>query len=190
MGRWSNGMTPPRRGGDWGFENFRESPSVHKNNKNVISMFYATLCEIIKDGKILLKKANRGVSKGKWNGLGGKIEVGESVLENLIREVREEAGIEIDNPIYHGKIKFFQGNRDKLFGIVYIFSANSFKGKIRESDEGELRWFSLNKIPFYEMWQDDSIWLPLVIEGKRFSADFLFDENMKSILDYKIELLE
>ncbi|MEM7816309.1 MAG: 8-oxo-dGTP diphosphatase [Candidatus Aenigmatarchaeota archaeon] len=152
-------------------------------------MFYATLCEIIKDGKILLKKASRGVSKGKWNGLGGKIEDNESVIENLIREVKEEAGIIIKNPRYHGKIKFFQGSEDKFFGIVYIFSANYFEGEIRESEEGELRWFSLDEIPFHEMWQDDAIWLPLVLEGKKFLAEFLFDEEMKRILDYRIKLL-
>lgn len=153
-------------------------------------MFYATLCEIIKDGKILLKKANRGVSKGKWNGLGGKIENNEDILENLFREVREEAGIIIKNPKYHGKLIFFQGSKENVFGIVYLFSANDFVGEIKESDEGELRWFSLNEIPFNEMWEDDKIWLPLLLEGKNFSAEFLFDEEMKSIIDYKIKLLE
>ena len=156
----------------------------------VFKMFRATLCEIIKDNKILLKKASRGVSKGKWNGLGGKIEKNETVLEILIREVKEEAGITIKNPFYHGKITFFQGNRNKIFGIVYVFSAKDFEGEIRESEEGELRWFSLDNIPFNEMWKDDYIWLPLVLERKRFEAEFLFDSYMENIIEYRIKELE
>jgi len=151
-------------------------------------MFRATLCEIIKGNKILLKKANRGVSKGKWNGLGGKIEDGENILENVLREVREEAGIKLKELKNHGKIIFFQGSRDNIFGIVYLFSSKDYEGEIRESEEGELKWFYLNEIPFDEMWEDDKIWLPLLLNDKKFDAEFLFDDKMEKILWYRIFL--
>ncbi|MEM7826599.1 MAG: 8-oxo-dGTP diphosphatase [Candidatus Aenigmatarchaeota archaeon] len=152
-------------------------------------MFYATLCEIISEDKILLKRASRGVSKGKWNGLGGKIERGESPIDNVLREVNEEAGIKIKDPKMHGSIIFYQGSYENIFGIVYLFSARDFEGEVKQGEEGELRWFSIDSIPYHEMWPDDAIWLPYVLEGKRFNAEFLFDKNMKNIIYYKINFV-
>ena len=150
----------------------------------------ATLCEIIKDGKLLLKKASRGVSKGNWNGLGGRIENNETEIENVIREVKEESGLTIDNPKKHGVITFYQGGRDKVFAIVHLFSTDRFDGEIKPSDEGELRWFDINSIPYEEMWPDDVFWLPLVLEGKGFNAEFIYDDEMKKILEHEIVKLE
>ena len=156
----------------------------------MLIMSDATICEIIKDGKLLLKKASRGVSKGKWNGLGGRIEKDETETESVVREVKEESGLIINNPKKHGVITFYQGSKDKIFSIVHIFSTNNFQGQMRPSDEGELKWFDFNSIPFKEMWPDDAIWLPLILEDKKFDAEFLFDGNMEKILEYKIINLE
>ena len=56
-------------------------------------MIQATICEIIKDEKILLQyKAEGKFGEGKWNGPGGKIKPEETPLEGVIREVQEETG--------------------------------------------------------------------------------------------------
>jgi len=151
-------------------------------------MFHATLCEIIQNDRLLLKKANRGISRGKWNGLGGKIEENETEIDNVIREVKEESGLTIKNPKKHGVITFYQGNKDKIFAVVDIFSVNDFEGDIKSSDEGELKWFDFKSIPYKEMWPDDIFWLPLVLSGKKFDAEFIFDDKMDKILEHKINL--
>jgi len=46
----------------------------------------------------------------------------------------------------------------------------------------------LNEIPFDEMWEDDKIWLPLLLNDKKFDAEFLFDDKMEKILCYRIFL--
>ena len=77
-------------------------------------LFEATLCWILKDGEVLLKFANRGISKGRWNAAGGKIDPGETVVECIKREVFEETGLHIEEPFYHGKFKFFFGDPNVL----------------------------------------------------------------------------
>lgn len=151
-------------------------------------MFEATLCEIVKDDKVLLKKACRGVSESKWNGLGGKIEAGETPLENVIREVKEESNLFVKNLRKHGILKFYDGSRQNLFFIVHLFSTCDCNGEIRECDEGELKWFDIDKIPYGDMWADDEIWMPLMLGGKEFDGDFVFDETRKKIIEHEIRI--
>ncbi|MFH1229042.1 MAG: 8-oxo-dGTP diphosphatase [Candidatus Aenigmatarchaeota archaeon] len=151
-------------------------------------MFEATLCEMIKDGKILLKKATRGVSKSKWNGLGGKLEGCETPKENVIREVKEESNLTMKDLKNHGVITFYQGSVHKVFAIVHVFSSHDFEGEIKGTEEGDLEWFDLNSIPYDDMWADDPYWMQLLLDGKEFDAEFLFDESMEKILDHKIRI--
>jgi 8-oxo-dGTP diphosphatase len=151
-------------------------------------MFTATLCEIVKDGKILLKKANRGVSESKWNGLGGKIEEGETPLQNVIREVKEESNLTVSKLKKHGVITFYKLSKNNVFFVVHVFSTNDFEGELKAGDEGELRWFDLDSIPYGEMWVDDPLWMPLVLEGKEFEAEFVFNESTDRILEHSIRI--
>ena len=134
-------------------------------------MIHAVIVHIIQDGRILLHYKKRGHGKGYWNGLGGKIEEGESPEECALREAREEMGAEIENPIMLGEILFHdvQGEDWK----VYVFRAK-LKGEPVESEESMPRWFPLESIPYGEMWEDDRYWLPLVVNGIKFQAEFWF----------------
>ncbi len=134
-------------------------------------MIEATLCEIINGDKLLLKRASRGISKGKWNGLGGKIEKNETIEQGVVREVFEESGKKINKLTKNGTLTFFKG--DQAFFIVHLFSVKNFQGELKISDEGELKWFGINEIPYDEMWPDDIYWLPLLIEGKNLKGNFI-----------------
>ena len=151
-------------------------------------MVESTLCEIIKDGKLLLKLANRGVSDGKWNGLGGKLEGEETVEENLVREVREESGLVLNDFKKHGILRFYKGSRENLFFTVHLFSSKDFDGEMKLSDEGDLKWFDLETLPFERMWPDDIYWMEHLLAGREFDADFIFDENMKTIKEHDLRL--
>ena len=64
-------------------------------------MLASTLCYIKKDGKTLMLhrvKKDKDVHQGKYNGLGGKFIAGETPLECVQREVKEESGLDIQNP--------------------------------------------------------------------------------------------
>ena len=65
-------------------------------------MINATICEIIHDGKLLLQRKAAGrFWEGKWNGPGGKVDPGETPMEGVLREVREETGLTIHDPEPH-----------------------------------------------------------------------------------------
>ena len=83
--------------------------------------------------------------EGKWNGLGGKLENGESPEECVIREVYEESGIIIKKPTLRGIMTFpkFDGIDDWL---VFLYTATDFTGNLIESDEGVLEWINNNEI--------------------------------------------
>jgi len=163
-----------------------------ENKKDFIE---GTVCWILKDGKALLQLKTRGISEGKWNAAGGHVEKGETPFECVKREVFEETGLTIGEPTYHGKFKFFFGegseeNKKSLTTpwIIHVFSTDKFAGELKESDEGELRWFEIDKIPFDKMWQDDALWVPLVLEGKRFDGEFVFNEDGKQLIKHELRV--
>src|SRR5512143_1593526 len=88
------------------------------------SMKLATLCYVKRAGQTLMlhriKRAN-DIHAGKWNGLGGKLEPGESPEQCVIREVREESGLLIQRPRYHGLLVFSDFKDDDWY--VWTFSA-------------------------------------------------------------------
>ena len=96
------------------------------------------LC-MIKDGdKYLLQ--NR--VKKDWQGYtfpGGHVEPGESIVQSVIREVKEETGLTLKDPHLVGVKQFWvESGRD----IVFLFSATKFTGELRSSHEGEVGWFT------------------------------------------------
>ena len=124
-------------------------------------MQLATLCYIKKNQKTLMlhriKKQN-DIHEGKWNGLGGKFESGETPEECVIREVKEESGLEITNPKLHGIILFpnFDGIKD---WFVFVFSSTQFNGEIIESDEGILKWINDELLFSLNLWEGDKIFM-------------------------------
>lgn len=148
---------------------------------------YATVCFILSDGKVLLlKKSAELFGGGKWNGLGGRINLGESPEQACIREVFEESGLKVSQLKYHGLLKFWFGNKNELDWVVHVFSTDLFEGKLRESVEGALRWTELDRIPYQEMWEDNKYWLPQILLGKTFVGEFRFNEEGTRLLDHKI----
>lgn len=144
-----------------------------------------TLCLATKDGKILLGMKKRGFGANRWNGFGGKLEPGESVVDAAKREMREECGVDVTSFERVGMHEFeFQGNPELL--EVHVFRVDSFEGEPVETEEMRPRWFPFDDIPYAEMWPDDIHWLPLFLEGKRFRGYFLFGEG-DSVLEKRLE---
>jgi len=147
----------------------------------------ATVCIIIRDDCILLQKKTAGrFGEGKWNGPGGKLGPGETPENCARREVREETGLRVRSLRLHGALRHYFGDVDEPDWIVYQFSVTEFEGEPMESDEGELRWFPVDEIPYGEMWQDDEHWLPLLLDGKDFTGDFYFNEDGSELLDFTL----
>ncbi|MDP4094199.1 MAG: 8-oxo-dGTP diphosphatase, partial [Bacillota bacterium] len=105
-------------------------------------MTLTTLCYIKNNGKTLMlhriKKQN-DIHEGKWNGLGGHFEQGETPEECIIREVYEESGLTLKKPMLRGILSFplFDGFEDEY---TFLFTASEFEGQLIDSPEGMLEW--------------------------------------------------
>jgi len=131
-----------------------------------------------REGEILLAMKKRGFGEGRWNGVGGKVEGTETVEQAMVRETREEIGVIPTVFEQVGEIRFdefFKGEPALMH--VHVFQASEWEGEPQESEEMAPKWFSLEDIPYEDMWSDDPYWLPAVLEGKKISADFKLDES-------------
>ena len=126
------------------------------------------------------KKAN-DAHQGKWNGLGGKFEAGETPEMCIRREVQEEAGLVIQNPHLHGLLMFpnFRG----VDWYVFVFTATEFSGELIDSPEGKLEWIPDEQLAGLNRWESDHIFLPWIEEGKFFSAKFEYEGDVMQRYD-------
>ncbi len=137
-----------------------------------------TLALVVKENEVLLGMKKRGFGMGWWNGFGGKVEPGESIVEAAKREMREESNVEIVAMEEIGLIDFyFVGN--PIPWEVHLFKVSEYSGEPVESEEMLPKWFPLENPPFDKMWADDPVWYPYFLRGERFNAEFWFDENKK-----------
>lgn len=122
-----------------------------------------------------VKKAN-DVHQGKWNGLGGKFEPGETPEECAIREVFEESGLRVKSLILKGFLTFplFANNED---WYAFVFVADQFEGNLIESPEGNLQWMDNDKLLDLPLWEGDRIFLPWLEEDGFFSAKFSYENG-------------
>ena len=150
-------------------------------------MLETTLCLLKKDNRILLAMKKRGFGEGKYNGVGGKIEGGETPDDAMIRETKEEILV---TPTKYEKVgiiefdEFYKGQKEKVMFHLYV--ASEWQGEPTESDEMKPEWFDIQSIPYDKMFPDDKYWLPLILEGRKIKAYFDFDEEW-NLLGKKID---
>ena len=144
----------------------------------------ATLIFIIRIVEILLIRKKRGLGAGKINGPGGRLEPGETPEACAMRELDEELGVVAVDPIRLGDHRFQFVDGYSTF--VHVYRASDLQGIPVETDEAIPIWVNLDAIPFNEMWEDDRLWLPLLVAGKRFSGYWIFEGDR--MLDYRLEV--
>jgi len=145
-----------------------------------------TLLYIIQNERVLLILKKRGLGSGLFNGVGGKVERGETIEEAVIRECIEEVRVKPLNLKWMGLLEFY--NNNELYGYVHVYTANSYEGEPRETDEAKPIWFRFDEIPYDKMWGDDTFWLPHVLNGKKIYGRFWF-VNWKEIIRKEVYLL-
>ena len=128
-----------------------------------------TLCYLERDGKYLMlhrvKKEN-DENRDKWIGIGGKFEDRESPEDCLVREVREETGMELTEYRYCAIVTFVSDRWSTEY--MHLFHATGFCGDIKDCDEGELAWIDKHELFRLQQWQGDKIFLRLMDENRPF----------------------
>jgi 8-oxo-dGTP diphosphatase len=145
----------------------------------------ATLVFVIRDGQILLIHKKRGLGHGKVNGPGGKLDPGEDALTCATRECEEELGIRVRALECLGEHRFQFVDGYSIH--CWVFRTSEYEGVAAETSEATPMWTPVNEIPYAQMWEDDRIWLPLVIAGQPFSARWVFDDD--HMLDYELDMV-
>ncbi len=151
-------------------------------------MRLTTLCYIEKGGSWLMlhrvKKAH-DENEGKWIGIGGHLEEDESPEECMLREIREETGLDVTGLRLRGVITFILpdwGNE-----MTFLYTAETDEEPAGDCLEGELRWVPVEEIPGLSLWEGDRVFLPLLRERKDcFSLKLIYragGELAEAILD-------
>ena len=145
-------------------------------------MILATECYIQRENQILMlyrNKKKNDINKGKYIGLGGKFEYGESPEQCLIREIKEEVGVILTNYRLRGIVTFvmLDGASEPIY--MFVYTAYGFTGEISACDEGELHWIDKDKILTLDLWEGDRLFWRWLLEDERFfSAKFVYNGNI------------
>ena len=126
-----------------------------------------------KQNRILLIHKKTGLGEGMISAPGGRIEKGESPEASAIRECQEEVSLSPLNPEKRVELHFQFTSGHSIYGDAFFSEA--WEGEMAESDEADPFWCDLDKIPWEQMWEDDKLWLPLALEGKKLRGFFIFD---------------
>jgi 8-oxo-dGTP diphosphatase len=132
-------------------------------------MEITTLCYIEKDNQYLMLnrvKKKEDINKGKWIGVGGHFNKGETPNECVRREVFEETGLTLKSLKLRGILTFIA---DKDFvEYIWLYTSNDFEGQLIECNEGILKWIDKDKVNQLELWEGDRVFLKLLEEQKEF----------------------
>ncbi|MDD6519369.1 MAG: 8-oxo-dGTP diphosphatase [Oribacterium sp.] len=153
-------------------------------------MKMTTLCYIEKEGKYLMLhrvKKHHDINAGKWIGVGGHVENGETPEECLLREVKEETGLVLTAYRLRGLVTFLSDVCEPE--LMCVFTADAFDGEMIECDEGELAWVEKSEVLALPTWEGDRVFLERLLSGDdrffsiklRYEGDKLVE---KKITDY------
>lgn len=147
----------------------------------------SAICYINNGDKYLMlhrvKKKN-DINEGKWIGVGGKFEKDESPEECIIRETKEETGLDLKRVVLRGIVTYV--NPDWETEYMYVFTSDDFSGELIECNEGDLEWIDKKDLFKYNMWEGDKVFLKILLEtNKFFSAKFIYDgdELLETIIN-------
>ncbi|KAL7275262.1 hypothetical protein RUND412_001807 [Rhizina undulata] len=125
----------------------------------------------VENRRVLLGYKKRGFGEGKYNGFGGKVEPGETILDGAIRELEEESTLKAKGLNYHA-ILFLETIADPKAPIleIHTYTATEWTGEPAETEEMRPGWYNMMNyetstpsIPYSSMWEETRKWLPEVL---------------------------
>lgn len=128
-----------------------------------------TLCYLIRGNEWLMMLRNKkknDINANKWIGIGGKTEPNETAEECILREIKEECGLNAVKLDFRGIIDFFyDSDSTDLSERITLYTSTEFNGMLHESDEGTLAWIREDEIENLDLWEGDRIFLRKIMNG-------------------------
>ena len=128
-----------------------------------------------------VKKKN-DLNEGKWVGVGGGFEPGETADECLAREVSEETGLRLKSTKFYGVIDFVSDKWENE--EMYLYTAEPYDGEVTECNEGDLKWVPKDEALRLPMWEGDKVFFRYISDEKpfkrmclRYEGDTLVDSE-------------
>lgn len=145
----------------------------------------ATLCYLVKNGKICLAEKQKKYCPGRLNGYGGKVEYGESIADAAMRELKEEAGVIVKSEhLEKVALLVFHNVTAPVVVRVHTYIAHLWEGDPSESpgDMGPPQWFPVHNLPLDRLPPADRVWLPLVLQGQHVVATASYTADQVSLI--------
>jgi len=141
----------------------------------------------VRDNKVLLAIKTRYIGEGCWNGYGGGVEKGETVLQSAARECKEESGLKLsldslekvaNIDCYNTKV-----SGEKFVCKLHVFLLRSWEGEPIETEEMITpTWFNFKNLPLDKMMFADRLWIPQVLNGKKIIGEVHYGPFQKTLL--------
>lgn len=112
---------------------------------------------------------------------GGKFESGESPIDCILREYKEETGLTLHNIKLQG-ISYW---KDSVEGIIFVYICEEFEGTLTESKEGKLEWIDMEELTNLEQFEQNKLFTPYLFRKEIFEGKFLLD-NQCRVLQYEM----
>ena len=128
---------------------------------------FTVLCLIHDKDRILMQDRKSEDWKG-YTLPGGHVEIGESIVDAVIREMKEETGLTIQNPKLCGVKQFpiYDGDYSKGRYVVFLFETDEYSGELVSSEEGAMHWVSNSDLDKVDMVDDLPELLEVMMDGK------------------------
>ena len=131
---------------------------------------HTTVLYLRRGSELLIAMKKRGHGAGLYNGVGGKVEAGETIRQAAVRECQEEIGVTPKNIRLRGRLDFTGGGDPDIHYFMHIYECREWEGEPRETEEMRPEWCRIDQLHGKKMWPGDDVWLPYFVAGKSFEG--------------------